>query len=354
MEEIRLNGIGNSKQTVVLRMDKSKLDYMNAPDAVYLTDERGEIVTDGGGNKLSYSTYKCCERIKDSLEDTGILYGRLIKKVLTHYGLSDEDSVATCPKKKGNTEELNPEYPYHFHKAKSVSFYESRVAEISRNILPGNASVDCCFEPVFGDVKELQFKMEKLRQILREHSKKNVLVFFDYDISDTEDVRRAVFDELQKDKEFRNRLVDILDNPKDEELKNRINAKQANGTGAIVVAMDQKWTQGSNLQMCSVIVNFQITPDPLRMQQQIGRVYRLGQLDDITIYSLADMNKLEGYLLAYFSEIGLMSGDTGDAEILAGCNNNMVTVRCNEPNCGCIKMFTLEDFETEAQNVRAL
>jgi hypothetical protein len=42
-----------------------------------------------------------------------------------------------------------------------------------------------------------------------------------------------------------------------------------------------------------------------------------------------------------------MSGNTGDAEILAGCNNdNMVTIRCPRTGCGNVELVSKEDFES--------
>ena len=82
------------------------------------------------------------------------------------------------------------------------------------------------------------------------------------------------------------------------------------------------------------------------MSQRIGRVYRLGQRNDVKIYSLADMRELEGYALAYFTRIGLMTSDSSDATIIAGSNNEkMVAVRCPVPGCGNVRLFSLEDYE---------
>jgi hypothetical protein len=71
----------------------------------------------------------------------------------------------------------------------------------------------------------------------------------------------------------------------------------------------------------------------------------MGQDNDVTIYSLADMRALEGYVLMYFTAIGLMTSNSGDAAIIAGSNNDrMVAVRCDR--CGQVKLYSQEDYET--------
>lgn len=113
---------------------------------------------------------------------------------------------------------------------------------------------------------------------------------------------------------------------------------------AVLVVKDAAFTEGVNLQDSSVIINFQVTPDPLAMDQRIGRIFRLGQTHNVRIYSLADMHRLEGYVLLYFLRIGLMSSSSGDATIIAGSNNErMVTVRC--PVCGNVRLYSLEEYE---------
>ena len=117
----------------------------------------------------------------------------------------------------------------------------------------------------------------------------------------------------------------------------------------MLVVKDPSFTEGVNLQSGSVIINFQVTPDPLAMDQRIGRIFRLGQKNDVTIYSLADMNRLEGFALLYFSRIGLMSSNSGDATIIAGSNNDrMVAVRCDR--CGQVKLYSQEDYEAHKKN----
>ncbi len=148
---------------------------------------------------------------------------------------------------------------------------------------------------------------------------------------------------LKNDERFKDRLLVGTGMNKDKTVAAFTGEE---GKNAILLVKDASFTEGVNLQSCNVIVNVQVTPDPLAMDQRIGRIFRLGQQNDVTIYSLADMRRLEGYALSYFSRIGLMTSNSGDATIIAGSNSDrMITVRCN--CCGNVKLFSKEDYDTK-------
>jgi superfamily II DNA or RNA helicase/tetratricopeptide (TPR) repeat protein len=52
--------------------------------------------------------------------------------------------------------------------------------------------------------------------------------------------------------------------------------------------------EGLNLEFCSVVVNYDLPWNPMRIEQRIGRVQRIGQTEKVvTIYSLASTNTIE-------------------------------------------------------------
>lgn len=211
------------------------------------------------------------------------------------------------------------------------------------------------------NVTESSFKrkFDKTLEILRKHSNQRVLIFFDYslkrdkklkgDYSYTYRSREDKFcladkfaEELGKLGEFNGRILKGGDlSVSNVSLEQRFEEKE----DAILIVTDANLTEGANLQACNVIINFQVTSDPLSMDQRIGRVFRIKQANDVTIYSLADMNALEGYVLAYFTRIGLMTSNSGDATIISGSNNeHMVTLRCRQ--CGNVRLISQEDYAT--------
>jgi len=113
---------------------------------------------------------------------------------------------------------------------------------------------------------------------------------------------------------------------------------------ALLLAADRAYTEGQDLQSGNVIFNFEVPVDPMAMDQQIGRVHRLGQADDVQIYSFATMSRLDGYCLAYFASVGILSDKNGDATILSGCNSDkMKTMRC--PHCGDMILIYESDYD---------
>ncbi len=200
------------------------------------------------------------------------------------------------------------------------------------NIFAPLAKID--FETVFSA------KLDYLKRILKEHGDSRVLIFFDYELRGKNKVADRVEQELLNDPELKDRLLSAT-----KVNKLSINAEFDKKEDAILLAKDSSVTEGTNLQASNIVVNFQVTPDPVAMEQRIGRVFRMGQQNNVTIYSLADMTSLEGYVLMYFARIGLLSSNSGDATIIAGSNNNnMVTIRCKR--CENAMLISREEYET--------
>lgn len=51
--------------------------------------------------------------------------------------------------------------------------------------------------------------------------------------------------------------------------------------------------QGINLQFCNTIINYDLPWNPMKVEQRIGRVHRLGQEKDVLIYNLSTKNTIE-------------------------------------------------------------
>ncbi len=200
----------------------------------------------------------------------------------------------------------------------------------------------------------LSMKLELTRKILREHPNERVLVFFDYELKpgdagyrQWEDVYKALLPEFGAYTKPKTKTAAptgrLICGYRDAQRNDDI-AKFNAADNGVLIAWNKNFTESLNLQMCTIIINFCVTPDPLAMDQRIGRIYRLGQTQDITIHSFAEMNRLDGYSLAYFNSIGLMYNCNGDATIIAGSNNEgMSAIQCLA--CNRVEMFTEEEVE---------
>ncbi|MBP3370051.1 MAG: DEAD/DEAH box helicase family protein [Clostridia bacterium] len=225
-----------------------------------------------------------------------------------------------------------------FIKKDFVLYYRDQMT-----LCPDN-KLRCELRPMRDNKDVFEHKLEETKRLLRKHSQERILIFFDYELKKTELVYDRFFDAVAKDLEFKDRLIEGTASNKEKILE----AFDKN-ENAVLIVKDPSFTEGVNLQAGSVIINFQVTPDPLAMDQRIGRIFRLGQKNNVIIYSLASMDKLEGFALMYFARIGLMSSNSGDATIIAGSNNDrMVAVQCER--CGQVKLYSQEDYEIHKKN----
>src|SRR5690606_12809923 len=60
--------------------------------------------------------------------------------------------------------------------------------------------------------------------------------------------------------------------------------------------------EGINLQFCHHIINFDLPWNPMRLEQRIGRVHRLGQEQDVHIYNFATKDTVEEHILKLLYE----------------------------------------------------
>ena len=60
--------------------------------------------------------------------------------------------------------------------------------------------------------------------------------------------------------------------------------------------------EGINLQFCHHMINFDLPWNPMRLEQRIGRIHRLGQENDVHIYNFAIKGTIEEHILKLLYE----------------------------------------------------
>ncbi|WP_141505750.1 DEAD/DEAH box helicase [Paenibacillus luteus] len=60
--------------------------------------------------------------------------------------------------------------------------------------------------------------------------------------------------------------------------------------------------EGINLQFCHHMINFDLPWNPMRVEQRIGRVHRLGQKEDVKIYNLCTVGTIEEHIVNLLHE----------------------------------------------------
>ncbi|MDP4550220.1 SNF2-related protein [Alkalihalobacillus macyae] len=60
--------------------------------------------------------------------------------------------------------------------------------------------------------------------------------------------------------------------------------------------------EGINLQFCQHVINYDLPWNPMRIEQRIGRIHRLGQESDVHIYNFATKHTVEEHILTLLYE----------------------------------------------------
>src|SRR5690606_23813596 len=88
-------------------------------------------------------------------------------------------------------------------------------------------------------------------------------------------------------------------------------------TRAQVMVATEAGGEGINLQFCHHIINYDLPWNPMRVEQRIGRVHRLGQEKDVTIYNFATQDTIEEHILWLLHEkIDMFRSVIGDIETI--------------------------------------
>lgn len=76
-------------------------------------------------------------------------------------------------------------------------------------------------------------------------------------------------------------------------------------------------SEGRNLQFANVIINYDLPWNPMRVEQRIGRVHRIGQTKDVIIINLAIKDTIEAYILnRLYEKINLFHTTIGEMDLI--------------------------------------
>ncbi|WP_019414802.1 DEAD/DEAH box helicase [Paenisporosarcina sp. TG20] len=94
---------------------------------------------------------------------------------------------------------------------------------------------------------------------------------------------------------------------------------------AQVLIATESGGEGINLQFCHHVINYDLPWNPMKLEQRIGRVHRLGQEHDVHIYNLAIDNTIEKSILdMLYVKIGVFEKVVGELDdILSAYKKSM-------------------------------
>ncbi|WP_442601322.1 DEAD/DEAH box helicase [Paenibacillus sp. KN14-4R] len=86
---------------------------------------------------------------------------------------------------------------------------------------------------------------------------------------------------------------------------------------AQVLVATEAGGEGINLQFCHHMINFDLPWNPMRVEQRIGRVHRLGQTEDVQIYNLSTKGTIEEHILTLLHEkINMFESVIGELDVI--------------------------------------
>ena len=78
-------------------------------------------------------------------------------------------------------------------------------------------------------------------------------------------------------------------------------------------------SEGRNLQFCHAMVNYDLPWNPMRIEQRVGRIHRIGQAEEVHIYNLVGRGTIEDYILQVLdSKINMFELVVGEIGVILG------------------------------------
>jgi SNF2 family DNA or RNA helicase len=89
--------------------------------------------------------------------------------------------------------------------------------------------------------------------------------------------------------------------------------------GARVLVSTESGAEGRNLQFCHALINYDLPWNPMRVEQRIGRLHRLGQTRPVKIFNLSSNDTVESYLVELLAhKIRLFELVVGELDLILG------------------------------------
>jgi len=100
----------------------------------------------------------------------------------------------------------------------------------------------------------------------------------------------------------------------------RFRRDESNGEGGVrVLVSTESGAEGRNLQFCHQLINYDLPWNPMRVEQRIGRLHRLGQEKDVTIFNLSCHETIEAYIVDLLArKIRMFELVIGELDLILG------------------------------------
>jgi len=89
--------------------------------------------------------------------------------------------------------------------------------------------------------------------------------------------------------------------------------------GVRVMVSTESGAEGRNLQFCHQLINYDLPWNPMRVEQRIGRLHRLGQVNEVTIFNLSCNETIEAHIIDLLArKIRMFELVIGELDLILG------------------------------------
>ena len=149
-------------------------------------------------------------------------------------------------------------------------------------------------------------KMIELEKIIKKDSKTKYLIFTEF-----RDTQNYIYDTLI-DKGLTIEKFNGSMSTKERDIAVKKFKQDSN-----ILVSTEAGGEGQNFQFCSNIINYDLPWNPMRIEQRVGRVHRIGQKNNVYIHNLIISGTIEEYILKMlFEKINLFKMTIGDLDLL--------------------------------------
>jgi ATP-dependent helicase HepA len=195
---------------------------------------------------------------------------------------------------------------------------DEEASEVASELVAGGGPESHRFDEVIGLLKGIevdtkaQVLVKNLGELFSEHPDEKVLVFTEF--RETQDMLFGLLAERWGVHKFHGQLsVEQKDSAVDAFRR---------GIGPQILLSTEAGGEGRNFQFCHVLVNYDLPWNPMKVEQRIGRVDRIGQEHPISIFNFHVEGTIEGRILevlerrikVFEEAVGTLDPILGDAE----------------------------------------
>jgi ATP-dependent helicase HepA len=170
---------------------------------------------------------------------------------------------------------------------------DSEAAEVVSVLGDATAQEIAEFDEIISDLK--QIRLDSKAKLLRSHLK----VLFGED----PDAKVLIFTEFRETQAMLQKLlaplaeVHVFHGQLSGEQKDSAVSSFHTGQGAQILVSTEAGGEGRNFQFCHILVNYDLPWNPMKVEQRIGRVDRIGQEDPVVIFNFHVKGTIEGRIL---------------------------------------------------------